>query len=685
MLLTLILIVCLTPLVGVVIVEVGCLGRRIDPRATCRGCRARLPTNPAPACPACAHPTPRPCLPARPWYLLISLGGVMAIGGFAIAGLTIISGLLILLVSTVFGGSSSGSPGFDLSLVPSMMGLAGLVLIGVGWRSRRLDRHPVCAACRYDLHGLPDRPKLCAECGSDLTLPRATRIGNRAHRPRLLTTGFLLFISGGMLLLLTASGHLTTPTWWLRSQVARGVDAHDGHIAGQLVDRIDRGTLPPSSILPIIDTLLKRQGDQDAAWHDEYAALIERCWAAGLLTPQQTDTFFRQAIEPGLRFEMRNRLRVGEPILLGLGQDPVFRVSQDFQFGMGTVDASLALRLKQIRVDGMALDFEPRWYRNAYNLAPRAGIRGGGDWLDLPIEEGWHMLALDFDVMIMPDGMTDPAAALHSWTYSWVHEVDAVGPGDPLVTTIDDPSLEAAILGSLRYGVGDVLIHAGYDALVRAPRPHFQQPPVALAFDMYYRFAGREVRVTSIVCRMGEGGPFSLYPKPGAVFPEADRIDLIFRANPALAEHIPGIEQVWGGEIVLKDVPVGNVPFESHAPERRAAAFADAFVVSGHGHAVLRRTDEEVTLRWHTELRITLPTAGAWEAIWLREDGSESAVGTLSGHRGDHTEISLKFKPVVPGERIHVVLRPIPERAEELGVTDEIWFTDPIPLQLQVP
>jgi hypothetical protein len=56
------------------------------------------------------------------------------------------------------------------------IGSLGLILLIIGLRGWRIDDHPWCRKCRYDLSGL-DEPAACPECGADLARRRAVRIG----------------------------------------------------------------------------------------------------------------------------------------------------------------------------------------------------------------------------------------------------------------------------------------------------------------------------------------------------------------------------------------------------------------------------------------------------------------------------------------------------------------------------
>jgi ribosomal protein L37E len=55
----------------------------------------------------------------------------------------------------------------------------GLALTFRGLRGVRLDDHPLCRRCGYDLYGAPAGTTTCTECGADLARPRAMKIGHR--------------------------------------------------------------------------------------------------------------------------------------------------------------------------------------------------------------------------------------------------------------------------------------------------------------------------------------------------------------------------------------------------------------------------------------------------------------------------------------------------------------------------
>ena len=73
----------------------------------------------------------------------------------------------------------------------------GVLLCFRGVRGRRVDAHPLCRRCGYDLSGHPERPDRCPECGSDTTEPESVVLGHRVlSRGRLLAGASLIVLSG---------------------------------------------------------------------------------------------------------------------------------------------------------------------------------------------------------------------------------------------------------------------------------------------------------------------------------------------------------------------------------------------------------------------------------------------------------------------------------------------------------
>src|SRR2546425_8365233 len=91
-----------------------------------------------------------------------------------------------------------------MMLLPPAALLIGLVLLIRGLRGRRVDDHPICRRCGFDLFGRPETSTQCAECGADLTLPRAIQHGRRVRRGGMIfaggtLVGIVLLIGGAVM------------------------------------------------------------------------------------------------------------------------------------------------------------------------------------------------------------------------------------------------------------------------------------------------------------------------------------------------------------------------------------------------------------------------------------------------------------------------------------------------------
>src|SRR5262245_40441147 len=81
-----------------------------------------------------------------------------------------------------------------MSAATILVFIVGLVLLWLGWRGRRLDDHPWCRRCKFDLYGRWPSASVCPECGKELHRRRAVRIGQRRKRPIVIFVSALILI-----------------------------------------------------------------------------------------------------------------------------------------------------------------------------------------------------------------------------------------------------------------------------------------------------------------------------------------------------------------------------------------------------------------------------------------------------------------------------------------------------------
>src|SRR4051794_28985610 len=94
-----------------------------------------------------------------------------------------------------------------LLALPIVMFFSAIALLIAGLRGRRIDDHPLCRRCGFDLVGLPAQSVACSECGANLHDPRSVRTGHRARRGGMIALSLALLVPA--LLWIGAAGYAT--------------------------------------------------------------------------------------------------------------------------------------------------------------------------------------------------------------------------------------------------------------------------------------------------------------------------------------------------------------------------------------------------------------------------------------------------------------------------------------------
>ncbi len=195
--------------------------------------------------------------------------------------------------------------------------LLGLTLLVLGIRGRRINTHPTCRKCRYDLHALTG-PTNCPECGSDLTKPHALGKGMRKRSQALIAVGASLSVIGficaaGFALLAfnptTLNNH--KPVWLLTVQ-ARFANSR-GSVAAlsELNKRLGTPEMPAAQVAKVVSLSLDIQGDQTRTWSTAWGDFIETARGLGFVTDSQWSRYARQSVQ--LTARTREHTRLGEP------------------------------------------------------------------------------------------------------------------------------------------------------------------------------------------------------------------------------------------------------------------------------------------------------------------------------------------------------------------------------------
>ncbi|VAX38370.1 hypothetical protein MNBD_PLANCTO03-343, partial [hydrothermal vent metagenome] len=201
--------------------------------------------------------------------------------------------------------------------------LAGVMLLALGLRGRRIDDHPICRKCRFDLVGVYPAQDRCPECGTRLAGAKAVRKGARRKRKGLVIAAIPLLLlglgGGGALGWSSATSYnwyAVSPDWLLEAMAGFDDQARQAGAVGELATRLGMGRLSGERADRLIARGLAIQADEEQPWVVEWGDLIEAGLVADRLSREQFEVYVQQGIE--CRLEIRKKVRQGEDAMVRL-------------------------------------------------------------------------------------------------------------------------------------------------------------------------------------------------------------------------------------------------------------------------------------------------------------------------------------------------------------------------------
>jgi hypothetical protein len=208
--------------------------------------------------------------------------------------------------------------------------VVGLVLVIVGIRGRRINDHPVCRQCHFDLQGIYPEVVTCPECGSGLKREHGVRQGARSRMPILAAFGVLLILTPMIPVGAVAFAALTgsdvnsyKPLGLILWEAKRADAATATKLSAELINRILSQKLSPSQYTRVVDTMLAIQGDTSKPWHETWGDVLDRAEFDGVMTPAKKATYEKQAAV--LSLKPRRRVSAGGilPVIVALKESRV--------------------------------------------------------------------------------------------------------------------------------------------------------------------------------------------------------------------------------------------------------------------------------------------------------------------------------------------------------------------------
>jgi hypothetical protein len=467
----------------------------------------------------------------------------------------------------------------------------GALLVVLGLRGKRLNKHPVCRDCRFDLSAQPQGVITCPECGAGLKRPKAIRIGQRRRRPVFLGVGSLAVIlplfSFGFAGFAAATGSSLDkhkPLGLLLWERAHGGASRSQPIAAEVLARYQGGKLAPDQEQRVISEALHVQADPKATWAVEWGDLLEQAKTDGKLSAPQQGLANAQAAV--LEFKLRPRIAAGDPLPLYV------RVKESRASSGATLNGTLTL--KSAEIDGakvtrardggeVSVSFGPGANMIAYfNIAgPKSrwgmsfgGQGGGGAVFKVPkdLAPGRHTFKLTGIAKIEPMSMTggynpfqspkkdDPNA--RPVTYEGAFDLLAQGESSVAIATPD-----AATDANVTKQIQVVTQSPQFGGDMGWMQLNLETLKTPVAYDVYITVDGKEKRIAGFSSSKmslsenawfgGDEGTRNLTLQLPQGF-KGGSTDLTLRPSAKLAARTVDQERIYGGTIVLKDVDLGK-------------------------------------------------------------------------------------------------------------------------------
>jgi hypothetical protein len=231
--------------------------------------------------------------------------------------------------------------------------LAGALLVWRGWRGVRVNEHPVCRGCGFDLVGTltpgSTAGKVCPECGVDLLARGAVQHGQRRRRPVVVLVGCVVLLLGsgvGTLLVAMVMGgfdwNTAKPTWLLVRE-AEWPGFQSDLVLRELMVRRASGTLSAEAYRGLAEHGLAVQADAAAPWTALWGDLILDARDRGDLPLDSAHAFFVNSMEVAVN--MRARVRAG-------AQAPYKVEIKTTRGATGPDRFPLGVRIREVRLHG---------------------------------------------------------------------------------------------------------------------------------------------------------------------------------------------------------------------------------------------------------------------------------------------------------------------------------------------
>jgi hypothetical protein len=360
------------------------------------------------------------------------------------------------------------------------------------------------------------------------------------------------------------------PTSWLVREALANHDLQGGGAFGELMARLTSGQMPSSTLNRIVERILEfqkatadkrelRDGKVYRTRMDpRWCTFMEKAQAMGKLSPAQWQRYATQSIQ--FAWTVRPKVRHGDPLPLSLA-------AWDTS-GRGQFEARYSLDLE---LGGTIIPVQVRHGPFTDTVFPSTATLHWQIDADNPalanLPEGPHTakLVVQADLFVRVAGSRIP---LSGGTPLVSKRVELAAPwtllaaDEPTVRINHDPSLRSVIEKNLRIrelGTRGSSPHQPPYLRMEILWDSWTTPPLPLVYDVFLRSGTQEWKLGDrTICFdsnnfvWGVDGPCPDF--------NAKTVDVILRPNIAEASKTLNVFEIWGGQVVIRNVAVKPSP-----------------------------------------------------------------------------------------------------------------------------
>ena len=435
-----------------------------------------------------------------------------------------------------------------LYVLPIVLLVAACALLLVGFRGRRVDDHPLCRWCGFDLVGIPASSGACSECGADLRADRAIRTGHRARRAGMIALSLVLLVPS--LLWIGVVGYAAAtdvewiackPVWWLLR------DANmDRASMSELLKRLGTKKLSASEIDQVVAEALSFQVNASATWNPGWGEFVEQARLKGSVAEPQWARYLKQSVMLGMR--ARPVIARGDPVWVEVMLKEL-RLGNTWKpdiFGVETSRRIDGRQCASAAVGGFTF------------RAKDSGQQASGSLLRpdekviAALAAGTKKLSVTYEVeMSRFNGQTTPATQQQLDATFELRESPpatvSVESDEAARRDITERAFRNRPPSATYFNSGDAVL----TLIISAPAAY------DLAYDVSVRLPdGAERKLSSIAVRRGSTQAARCIGSIGRLAPDAKTIDVILRPSVDVALQTFNLDRLCAGEIRMDAIPL---------------------------------------------------------------------------------------------------------------------------------